>query len=475
MSGIEKGTLWLFVSNIAFFLSSFLLYFFLGRFLLSVEDFGIFTVIISLVSVLTTTMTQGLQQSIAKFISASPQIAGLIRKKMIVYQTLIDLFLFVIYFGIADLLGIIFNDPTLVPFFRLSALLLLFHPLLGVIMGVFNGLKQFSKQAFFAIFFNILKMALILALVWIGWNIEGAIWGFVLASAIGILIGIAITRVKEQGINFSFKPLFYFAIPMIVFTLMLNLLQNIDLFAVKALSAEASNALSGNYSIAATLARIPATLILAVSTVALPLISETIAKKNLEKTRFYIKESVRYSLLFLVFCAAIIAAKPDALVELIFSSKYMAAHYALFILAFAYVFFGLFQLLSTIIAASGQPQKPLIIAVLSFVISFALNQILIILFSIQGAAIASLIAMFIAFALSAGLVLKKFKALVSIKSAGKIFLSGLLVFTILSVLGISGLLLIPAYIAMLLLYAACLFVLKEIKRQDIDVFFNMIK
>ncbi|MDD5163746.1 MAG: oligosaccharide flippase family protein [Candidatus ainarchaeum sp.] len=477
MSSIERGTFLLFVSNIVFFACSFLLYLILGRFLLSPEQFGVFAVVISLVSIITTSMTVGIQQAVSKFIAANEEDAFLIRKKMLFFQFCLGIVLFAIYFTLADFMGFVLKDAGIVPFLRLSSLVLLFHPMLCVINGVFNGLKKFPRLAFFGIFYNAFKLAAMILLVLAGFAVAGAVLGFVLASLVTVLFGFFFSAVKKSKSGLDIRPLLFFALPLVSSAFLLNLFQSLGLFAVKALSVSSINVdvLAGNFSISVTVASVPAALLLSVSTVVLPLVAGALQKNDLKKTRVYIKESVRYSLLFLGFSTAILAASSKQLIELIFSEKYSFAAEPMVLLSLAFVFFALFQLLSAIIAAADRSRLPLLFIAISVALCWILNIFLVPLLSLQGAALSALFSMLVGFLLSAAFVAKKFGSLISIKAFFRIILASAIVFLVLFLFPVSGLILIPFYAGLLGLYAIILFISRELSQKDFAVFGNMVK
>jgi len=281
--------------------------------------------------------------------------------------------------------------------------------------------------------------------------------------------------VKKNKSKLDIRPLLFFALPLVSSAFLLNLFQSLGLFAVKALSVSNADVLAGNFSISVTVASVPAALLLSVSIVVLPLVAGTLSRNDLEKTRFYIKESVRYSLLFLGFSTAILAASSKQLIELLFSHKYSFAAEPMLVLSLAFVFFALFQLLSTIIAAADRPRLPLLFIAISVALCWILNIFLVPLLSLQGAGLSALFSMLVGFLLSAAFVAKKFGSLISIKAFFRIILASAIVFLVLFLFPVSGMLLIPFYIGLLGLYAIILFFSREFSPKDLAVFSNMVK
>ena len=64
MSSIEKGTLYVVISRLYFFLIGYIIYIALARFLLTPEQFGNYAIVIALVSIIVAVLASGIEQSI---------------------------------------------------------------------------------------------------------------------------------------------------------------------------------------------------------------------------------------------------------------------------------------------------------------------------------------------------------------------------------------------------------------------------
>jgi len=473
MGSLEKGTFWLVVSNLVFFVTGYAIYFVLGRFLLTPEQFGTYGLVIALFSTINMIMVTAIQQAVAKFVSEREKLAEVIKRKTIKLQLGISLALFVAYFLAAPFLAGIFNDLSLTGLIQFSGLIFFSHPIYSVFSGCLNGLQQFKKLAGLQISYGIAKMLLIIGLVFFGFSVFGAVLGFIVASFFAVVLGTFLVGFRKPVGKFDSKQLAAFAAPLFAFAIIQNLLFNVDLFAVKALASGAE--LVGYYVAAQSIARLPHIVVVAITFVLFPLVSSTTFKKQSDKTRFYIRNAMRYSLLFLVPVTALIAANSSELVSLIYSSKYLPAGQALFILSFGTMFYALFLVLTTAISSSGKPKVSTALGLVALIALFGLSIVLVPIYSIAGAALASLGATFLGFILSAAYVLIKFKAFIGPKSLARIAIAGLLAYAFSINIGVSGLLLLGELCLMLLLYAATLTVLRELTKRDLDLFLKMVR
>ena len=87
---MKKGLLYLMVSRIVWIASGFAIHVGLGR-LLGPEQYGIFGVIISLISVTYLVLGNGIRQAVTKYIASDLRLAGVIKTTGLKIQTILCL------------------------------------------------------------------------------------------------------------------------------------------------------------------------------------------------------------------------------------------------------------------------------------------------------------------------------------------------------------------------------------------------
>jgi stage V sporulation protein B len=473
MGNLEKGTFWLVISNTVFFITGYAIYFVLGRFLLTPEQFGTYGLVIALFSTVNMIMVNAIQQAVTKFVSERTELAEAIKRKTIKLQFGVSTLLFIAYFLAAPFFASVFNDLSLTGLIQFSGIIFFSHPIYSIFSGCLNGLQKFRRLAGLQISYSLAKMLLIIGLVFFGFSVFGAVVGFIAASFFTVVLGTFLVGFRKPKGIFDSKNLAAFAMPLLAFAVIQNLLFNVDLFAVKALASGAG--LAGYYVAAQSIARLPLIVVIAITFVLFPLVSGTTFRKQSDKTRFYISNAMRYSLLFLVPVTGLIAANSQEIVSLVYSSKYLPADQALFILSFGTMFYALFLILTTAISSSGNPKMSTAFGLAALISLFGLSFWLVPTHSIQGAALASSGAAFLAFLLSAAYVLLKFRVFLPPKSLARILIAGLLAFAFSTKLGLTGLFLLGELFLMVLLYAATLVVLGELNKRDWSLFYNMVR
>ena len=211
---MARGTLYLMVANGVFALAGYLIHFGLGRYLGPV-DYGIFGVVLSLMTIVNTFFTAGFPQSASKFIAEdNARIAGIIRSTnriILVFSTLV----FSLYFGLAGVIAGWFKDSNLAPYIRISALVIPAYAFFSIYgPGYLNGQRQFGKQAITLFASSIVKIMAVLALVLLGFGVKGAIFGYLAAAVVGFLLAWRLLKpAGKKDVNFEWKKLIKFGIP----------------------------------------------------------------------------------------------------------------------------------------------------------------------------------------------------------------------------------------------------------------------
>ncbi len=462
---IGKGTVQLMTAQVVFLASGYAIHFGLGR-LLGPELYGIFGVVISLLTLSAIISRVGIPRAASKFIAEDVELVNTIKKKALGIILVLGIIVSSLYFIFAGVIANLLNDPTLVPYLRLSAFAILPAALYTIYLASLNGMRLFGKQATASVIYSLTKVSLVLGLVMMGYSVAGAILGYVAASLVGMLVARYQCNFKGVVNDFDVRKLIGFAIPVMFFSVATNLLMSIDLLSIKAILKE--NVLTGYYTAASTLAKPPFFIFAAVSGTLFPSIANAYAKNDKKLTSRYITQSLRYLLLLLVPLTFMVSATSENLISLVYTSTYVPAGPALGILIFGIGFMTLTTVLNAVIMGIGKPWISLTIALVIIPIAVVLNLILIPLYQLNGAAIATTVTAFIGTLISASYVFRKFKPLVSPLSFVRILIVSLFIYLISSSYPLAGILLPLEYAFLFLIYFATLRIVGELKNEDIE-------
>lgn len=377
-------------------------------FLGSAETFGIFKIVTEAISLINMVMITGTLQAVSKLVSERPARARQVVNQAMLLQCLIGVPITLLYLLGSPWIAAQFNDPSLTPYIRVSALIVVFYAFYAVFIGYFNGVKEFVKQATMDIVYSTLKMLLIVGLVFAGFGVGGAVVGFVGSAAIVCVVaGIWVWRIlraaspapkdlqlaqaAEPTEEAPLKRLLGYLVLIMAYTFALNALMRADLFILKRVAAEIpphlagaeglfnllSSKFAGLYGAALNIARIPYMGVIAVTFVIFPLISASTFAEDRARTQGYIHETFRYCLLLIAGVGGLLALNSDAIITGLYASEYQAAAPALAILSVSIIFFALYYVATTIIIGAGRPAVAVVIMLISLLISGALNFVLI--------------------------------------------------------------------------------------------------
>lgn len=357
-----RGVLWIALAKGWFMVAGYAIEFALPH-LLSAALFGIWKIVIGMVSVLNNTMVTATIQTVSKFVSERERDSGVSRAALRM-QCVLGSVLALAYLLSAPWIAQFERDAALIPYLRGTAVIVFCYALYAVFVGVANGLRRFHVQAALDMTFSTTKAALVIGAAALGFGVGGAVGGFVVTAVTILCIAFFWVGVERAADPPPMRRLLSFFAQMVVYTLLLNLLLLVDLFLLKRLAAEASglagafaaehaSRIAAYYAAAQTLARIPYQGILAVAFVVFPLVSRATFVNDRAATSATVRATLRFSLLGAAALAAVFEANPTAVLHLVYPAEYGQGALALSLLAPAQVLFSVFAIACTVLNAAG--------------------------------------------------------------------------------------------------------------------------
>ncbi|MCI0487426.1 MAG: oligosaccharide flippase family protein [Blastocatellia bacterium] len=473
-----RGTIYITAAKVWFMVSGAGIHFVLPR-LMSKEEFGLYQVAVSAVSVINAVVITGTYQTVSKYISQEEEKAGAVKSKALKLQTLVGGGIALGFFLLAPIVADYLNDPKLVNYLRLASLITLAYSFYAVFTGYFNGQKRFLTQAAIDATYSTLKLGLIVSLVASGYGVAGGIGGFALAAGSVLLVSWIVAGKGERRGEVKAGDLLKFQGYLLLFTFVLNLLQKVDLMLIKALSStDASTASSnaGDYSAAINIANLTYQIVISVTFVIFPLVSQSTFANDRRRTEAYISNTIRYSLMIMALVATLFSANASEVMRVIYPASFQTGSQALSIVAYGMLLFGLLFILTTIISAGGRPEISLAIGFSTLAANAALNAALIPSYGLTGAAIGTTASMLLGTLAGGIYILLKHSALIRWLSALRIAGCALLVYA--ASLAYSspsrGVTLIKLAVAALI-YIAGLILSRELGREDLAAVKKVVK
>jgi O-antigen/teichoic acid export membrane protein len=473
-----RGTIYITLAKLWFIVSGYGIEFILPR-LLAKEEFGLYKVVVGAVSIINAVIVTGTQQTVSKYISQDEAKADSVKIKALKLQTVVGGIAAFGFFLLAPLIANYLNDARLTNYLRIAALITLSYSFYAVFIGYFNGQKKFFAQAALDISYSTFKFAFIVLFVGLGFGVAGGVSGFALAAASVLALSLFAAGKGTRYGEVRAADLFKFQSYLLLFTLVLNLLQKVDLMLVKALSSTDATIASkhaADYGAAINIANITYQIIISVTFVIFPLISQATFANDCEKTRSFISNTLRYSLMMMALTATLFSANAPGVLAVLYPNDYQFGASALRVVAYGMLFFGLLYVLTTIISASGKPKVSLGIGLLALSVSALLNYTLIPAYGLTGAGIATTSSMVFGVGAAAIYVLTKFKTLIPTLSVLRIVGSAALIYFLsLTYVPNAKIFVLIKLAGLSVVYLGLLILSREIGRKDLFALRRIVK
>jgi stage V sporulation protein B len=449
--------------------SSFLIHSISGR-LLGPVAYGTFGIVYALISTIYIVLGGGVKRAVTKYTADTPDRAGDIRFAGLKIQLSLCGIIAVILLVFSGPLSIWLNDFNLKVYIRFSAFIIPIAGILYVYVGYFDGCKQFNRTAIITIVHSVLKVIFVFLLLYLGYEIFGAITG-ILAGLLGTLaFAVLLGRRAPFCEKFEKKRIIQFALPVLSFFICISILAHIDLFFVKAILDDPAK--TGYYTAAQTLSRLISFAMFPFGVVLLPFISSAIAKNDINLVRRYIEGSFRYILIIIVPVCTLLIVTAEQILAYVYGLEYILGAPSLRILFLGASCWGVTNAMAAIIQGYGHPGRPAIIFALMILLDIVLIQVFTRKLGIEGAAVATTCTFIMGMVLSAGVIYNRYAVLIKIRPVLNILVATFIVCTPIIFLKPSGLYMLVCYLLTFCVYIGILWALGELKREDMDLLVN---
>ncbi len=459
-----SGTIILSLSSIIFMISGYIISLWLGK-QLGPEDYGIYGVIISLMTTVNIIQTSGLPQSTTKFIASEKNKSDHILSASLLLQIISSLFITILFFIFASPLANLLNDYSLTNYIRATSLILPFYAIFAVYTAYYNGLQNFRMQGRLYIIYSISKLILIITLVY-KFHLYGAIIGFIISPIIALLFGIYIPKVTDVKKEL-YKSLILFSLPLIGYAILSTLQSSIDLFFVKSLTS--NNQMAGLYTASQNIARIPYYILNSFAVILFPIITKSIHTENLIETSKKIKDSLRYLFLLLIPGTILIMITSKDLLHLLYSFSYTPASVSLSLLVIGLSFITILNTLTYIMVGADKPISAMTLSGLGVFITSLVCWLYIPKYGLTGAALGTTIGGAITMILGFYILQRQFPKMIPWLSLFKIFAASTIMYIVNLFIHLPPILLPIVYIILIAIYGTILFILKEVTYSDIQI------
>jgi stage V sporulation protein B len=359
--------------------------------ILSHASWGSYSFINSLVSPVNNVLVTGTIQAVSKFAAAEPEKARRVQQAGFRMHVRLGLVVAALFIAAAPVVSWVFRDMSKTAPLMLAGLIVGGNAFYAVFIGTANGLRQFHKQAGLDITFATLRSAGLIGMAMAGLGVIGVIGGW--AAAVGAIVMVAATWIglpkrdgEMLGEEIAVSPMIKFFIGVAIYLALFNAIMFVDTWLIKRLTTdyyashinELKNAVGsvvpwapgasgyhpkpslladvqvGYYAAVQNLARLSYQAIIAATFVVFPLVSRSTFTDDRETTKRYIAVTTRYSLIFAMAIAVVMAANPVDVLGLVYAPDYaQKGGTALSLLAIGNVAFSVFAIAGTIMNGAG--------------------------------------------------------------------------------------------------------------------------
>lgn len=385
-----RGLLSITGAKLYFIVAGYIVQLALPRLLGSPTEFGLYSSAMSLTSIVTNVLIAATIQTVSKRVSEAPSHAPAILRQGLMLQLLVGGVLGLVALVIAEPLAKqVMLDPLQAPLFRISSIVIVCYALYATIVGAINGQQLFAKQAALDMTYTTLRTLGIVGTAALGFGVIGAASGFAGAAVLVLLAALFTVGMggRDGAVPFDLGAWLRLLAPLWLYQLCLNLMLQVDLALLKsnvaavaigqgqaaAVAADTASHYAGLYRAAQTFAFVPYQLIISVTFVVFPMVSQAVSSGDSAATKSYVNGAMRFSLLVLLAIAAPVSGAAAGVMRLAYPGAYLGGAEALAVLALGMVAFALFVIGATILSGAGYAKRAAGIAVTAVVIVVAGN------------------------------------------------------------------------------------------------------
>ena len=459
----KRGTFYLIVSWTVLLFTGYVLNVLLARYL-GPKSYGIYGLVMSVLLWIEIVVINGLPYAVQKFISSDESRSGAILWTAGQMQFVVSVILFGISFALAPLIASFFKDTRLVVWFRVAFIDILVYGFFHIFSSYQNGSRHFGKQALLLIVYGLSKLGFVILFIFVIKTLTSVLLANVAGSVVGLIMGLLFLGKDIQIGVYDRLRLVRFAVPSLLYFLMLNLLLYIDLWVVNYFLGKTTG---GYYVAASTIARIPYFVIFGLSATVLPTLSNKLKSGVLSEAKTTIQSSFKFFLLMALPLGIVITLFPRDIIVFIYSIVYIQSGSILPIFVWGMIFLAFFSILTTIINADNTPHISFGIAVLTVLVDVICNIKLVPIYGISGGALGTTISVGIGSLIALLYVYRRFRFLLDSKSSLRIGMAGLVLFGAIKLSQGFHLHFLLGGLIGLILYGLVLLILKVITVKDL--------
>ncbi len=199
MENVKKFTFdvgWVLASSVVALAIGFVLRVVLARWL-GPSDLGLYTMVITIQGIAIFVAGIGIPVALTKRVAEYKNKSGRLLQTTsvaFVMSVILGILIGVLLYALSGPLANLFDMPELASLLKILAIALPFASILETSLGLFNGLRQMKIYAYVMVIRSFLMTSFIVTFVWLGFGVEGAVWGIVISVVGGCIFGLYHSR-----------------------------------------------------------------------------------------------------------------------------------------------------------------------------------------------------------------------------------------------------------------------------------------
>lgn len=454
--------------------------------LLGPSNYGLYTIALSAPTLISTFRDWGINTAMVKYAAQYNSENDVAKIKNVflsglVFEVVAGALLAFLCFAISPVLAQLLHRPTITPLIEILSLIILTGGLVNTATAAFTGLETMHFNSIMLIIQSLVKTALIVGFVVLGFGAAGAATGYTVAIFIAGSTGILLMWIMYKAlpqpvgsrldIKTSLRTMFNYGLPVSVGSIVSSFL--VQFYTVILAVYVTSNVLVGNYNLAVLFSVLITFFSTPVTTMMFPAFSKLDGDKDNETLKNVFQYSVKYASLIVVPVTAIVMALAKPGIDIIFGNSYIEAPLFLALSSITYIYCAFGNLsASNLINGQGYTAYNMKLSILTAIIGFPLGFLLISNFGVLGLIAATLTMNLPSLFLSLRFIKKRFGISLDWVSSAKILFSsaiaGFLTYLVISALAFSNpVKLIIGIVAFCIIYIAAALFTGTIKRGDL--------
>lgn len=448
-------------------------------------DYGLISLGVAGLSIAATIGLLGLPAGITRYVSFykgkgdKGRIKGTIISALKISFPISIILACLLFFGANWISVNVFHDADLTQILQIFAIAIPFWCLAQIFLCATIGFQDMRYKAYVEdIFQNVFKLAVIILLLYLGFGVLGATRGWALAIIVMSFLAFYFlekrvfpvfnTKVKAISID---RELFSFSLPLI-FTAVAGMVMGwMDtLMLGYFLTASAV----GIYNVALPTARLLAVSLSSFSVIFMPVISELYSKNAIEDLRNTYSAVTKWVFSLVMPAFLLMALFSQWILKIMFGTEFVEGALALSILAFGYLIICIVGPTNQILTAYGRTEIVMGCSFVGASLNFCLNYLLIPIYGINGAAIATGLSLAVMNSLHLFFIYRIAKIQPFRKTYLKPFFASIISISVVYVMtkyvvGVSFFVLIGMFFIFLLIYFFLLLIFKSFEEEDLTI------